>query len=260
MSNDKMKPPSDGDIRCAHEFTKIQPGYGFNRFIRKDELERSGCIVNNVLTIRCDLDVNQFSTKKQKVKPAMASYVSVPPRNLGQQFGALLSNSVGADVTFQISGKRFMAHRCVLAARSPVFMVELYGPMEESNTERVIQIDDMEPEVFEALLGFIYTDSLPEMKKKDEMVMAQLLLGAADRYDIKRLRLMCEDKLCRNINKCTVTNMLALVDQRPSCQGLKKACFEFLLRSPKLLQEVMAMEAFNHLANELLLFKVNAHG
>uniref|UniRef100_A0A0D9XJW9 BTB domain-containing protein n=1 Tax=Leersia perrieri TaxID=77586 RepID=A0A0D9XJW9_9ORYZ len=168
---------------------------------------------------------------------------------------------VGADVAFQVSGKQFMAHRCVLAARSPVFMVELYGrPMEESSTNHVIRIDDMEPKVFEALLSFIYTDSFPKMKKQDEVAMAQHLLGAAERYDLKRLRLMCEDKLCRHVSKSNVTDMLTLVDQRPSCQGLKKACFEFLLKSPKVLSEVVAMEAFDHLIKELSLSTLAARG
>ncbi|KAB8112806.1 hypothetical protein EE612_051541, partial [Oryza sativa] len=50
------------------------------------------------------------------------------------------------------------AHRCVLAARSPVFRAELFGPMKESAATAVITVDDMEAEVFRALLAFIYTD------------------------------------------------------------------------------------------------------
>ncbi|WVZ59059.1 hypothetical protein U9M48_009262 [Paspalum notatum var. saurae] len=75
--------------------------------------------------------------------------------------------------------------------------------MKESGTGGVVLIRDMEAQVFEALLYFIYTDMFPEMARDGEekeevvMAMAQHLLVAADRYDMERLKLMCEEKLCR---------------------------------------------------------------
>jgi speckle-type POZ protein len=38
------------------------------------------------------------------------------------------------DVTFHVGagGETFTAHRCVLAARSPVFMAQLFGPWKEN--------------------------------------------------------------------------------------------------------------------------------
>ena len=52
----------------------------------------------------------------------------------------------------------------MVAARSPVFMAELFGPMQEGTTSGAIHIQDMEPGVFKALLGFVYTDSMPKME------------------------------------------------------------------------------------------------
>ena len=48
-------------------------------------------------------------------------YIHIPESNLGQQFGELLEDVENADVTFDVSGENFHAHRVVLAARSPVF-------------------------------------------------------------------------------------------------------------------------------------------
>ena len=81
----------------------------------------------------------------------------------------------------------------------------LIGPMKERSS-RHVQIDDMEPRVFKAMLHFIYTDALPEMDKGDTVAMAQHLLVAADRYDLERLKLMCEHKLCECISTSKVTN------------------------------------------------------
>ena len=77
-----------------------------------------------------------------------------------QHLNHLFATKVGADVMFKVGDKEFAAHRCVLAARSVVFMAELFGPMKEGIA---IQIQDMEPNVFNALLDFVYTDSMPKM-------------------------------------------------------------------------------------------------
>jgi hypothetical protein len=78
---------------------------------------------------------------------------------------------VGGDVTFKVGGELITAHKCILAASSPVFKVEFFGPNpgNDKNTSTAaaaahIQIEDMKPEVFKAMLHFIYTDSLlPEI-------------------------------------------------------------------------------------------------
>jgi len=109
----------------------------------------------------------------------------------------------------------------------------------------------MEAQVFKALLYFMYTDSLPMAKKDDEEdeeeedVMSQHLLVAADKYNLERLKLICEDKLCKYIDVGTVATILALAEQH-HCHGLKKACFHFL-SSPTNLRAVMATDGFKHL-------------
>ncbi|XP_022681888.1 BTB/POZ and MATH domain-containing protein 1-like [Setaria italica] len=55
------------------------------------------------------------------------------------------------------------ARRCVLAARSTVFMAELFGDMKD-NSSACIEVKDMEVEVFRAMLYFIYTDTVPELE------------------------------------------------------------------------------------------------
>lgn len=84
----------------------------------------------------------------------------------------------------------------------------------------------MEPDVFRALLTFVYTDALPEtlnMKQKEETAMAQHLLVAADRYNLQRL--ICEDKLCTNVDMDTVATILALAEQSTIAKGFRRhAC------------------------------------
>jgi hypothetical protein len=53
------------------------------------------------------------------------------------------------------------------------------------------------------------------------------LLAAADRYSIRRLKLMCEDRLCSHIDTGSVATILALAEKH-RCAILKKVCLEFL--------------------------------
>ena len=150
-------------------------------------------------------------------------------------------------MVFQVGRETFPAHRCVLAARSPVFIAEFFGAMNESRTAAdVVLVHDMEAPVFKALLCFLYTDSLPEMTKEDEDIMCQHLLVAADKYDMERLKLMCEVKLCEYIDVGTAATILTLAEQH-HCHGLKKACFHFL-SDPEKLRVVMTSDCFKHLS------------
>jgi speckle-type POZ protein len=87
----------------------------------------------------------------------------------------LLSSGDGADVTLEVEGETFMAHRSILTAGSPVFKAELFSPTEvTSTTVSSVSIKAIEPRVFKALLHFIYTDSLPEIDDKGEKCIFEL--------------------------------------------------------------------------------------
>ncbi|CAN6235084.1 unnamed protein product [Urochloa humidicola] len=85
------------------------------------------------------------------------------------------------------------------------------------------------------------------MSKKDEDVMYQHLLVAADRYGTERLKLICEEKLCKYIDVGKVATVLTLAEQH-NCHWLKKACLDFLSASANL-KAVMASDGFEHLSS-----------
>ncbi|TVU24150.1 hypothetical protein EJB05_26551, partial [Eragrostis curvula] len=216
-------------------------GWGNGRFIEKKALEDSSYLKDDSFRVRCDLVVcNKFRTEDAK------QFVTVPPPDMQQHIGHLLTSQVGADVTIQVGMETFTAHRLVLAARSPVLMAELFVQMKKNNMCH-IQMDDMEPRVLKAMLHYIYNDSLLEVEKEEALVMAQQLLAVADRYDLTRLKLICEDKLCNFIDTSTVVTALVLAKEH-GCNGLKKACFEFL-KLPGNLKAIMLSDGFQHLTS-----------
>uniref|UniRef100_A0A0D3HDZ8 BTB domain-containing protein n=1 Tax=Oryza barthii TaxID=65489 RepID=A0A0D3HDZ8_9ORYZ len=211
---------------------------GYNSFIRRDDLERSGHLKDDCFAIGVHVVVT---------KEAVPSSITVPPSDMHLHYGDLLSSEerYATDVEFLVGGETFTAHRLVLAARSPVFMVELFGPMKEGTTVNKIHIFDMEAQVFRALLKFIYTDMLPEMDQEDETAMAQHLLVAADKYGLHRLKMICVEILSNHIDAYSVATILVLAEKH-YCYGLKEACFEFL-NSSAILSAIVNTSDFQYL-------------
>ncbi|TVU42537.1 hypothetical protein EJB05_08949, partial [Eragrostis curvula] len=202
------------------------PIWGTRTFIKWTELEESPYLRDDRLSIKCDITV---ILKESEALPE-SSLVHVPPSDLPEHFKKLAGMTVGTDVTFAVDGEAFYAHKIVLAARSPVFMAQLYGPVGEGNNRESITVEDMQLAVFKSLLHFIYTDSLTDMEHLDEddrREMIKHLLVAADWYALERLKLICEDILCRTLDAENAETTLALAEQH-SCKYLKEACLRYI--------------------------------
>ncbi|GJM91066.1 hypothetical protein PR202_ga07406 [Eleusine coracana subsp. coracana] len=224
------------------EYSAAGIGHGFDHFIEREGFEKSNPhLVDDRFTIRCDVTLfRRIRTEDRSVTPL--PQVVVPPPHLHQHLGDLLESRVGADVTFQVAGETFAAHKCILAARSPVFKAEL---VRTTGTGVCVRVDDMEAHVFKALLHFVYTDSLPEITEQEEGAMAEHMLVAADRYGMHRLKLICAEKLAEHVGLGTVATILVLAENY-RCHRLKKACIDFL-KCPPALDVVMALgDGFDH--------------
>ncbi|CAL5054285.1 unnamed protein product [Urochloa decumbens] len=218
--------------------------------IRRSELEgsRSRYVKDDCILVQCAINVLLGESRDAAVEgPVSKAVASIPSSDLNQQFGELLRSQKGADITFLVSGESVVAHRSVLAARSPVFMAELFGSMKE-RASPCVEIKDMEVDVFRAMLHFIYTDTAPELDQKGEQatLMAQHLLEAADRYGLERLKSICVEKVCIDISVDTVATTLALAEQH-GCSGLKSRCMMFILAAPENLHAVAATDGFKYL-------------
>ncbi|XP_044985315.1 BTB/POZ and MATH domain-containing protein 2-like [Hordeum vulgare subsp. vulgare] len=217
----------------THTFSRKAPNWGYHNLMKKAKLEKSEHLRDDCLTIRCDVTVMKEILHEEETRAS--------PDDLHRHLGDLLESKDAADLTFQVGGEIFPAHRCVMVARSSVFKAELLGAMEESSSS-TIKIYDMEPDVFKALLHFIYTDKVSPVV---DVVMASHLLVAADRYNIDRLKQICEEKLCCHVDSNMVATSLAIAEQH-GFHRLKEACLRFLA-SPSNLEAMMASEGYEHL-------------
>ncbi|KAM3198555.1 hypothetical protein ACQJBY_073605 [Aegilops geniculata] len=157
------------------------------------------------------------------------------------------------DVTFVVEKAEIQAHRLVLAMRSRVFAAELLGDMREGTTRRVT-VADMSASTFKAMIRFIYTDELPIKGKttnkcaaRRRVDMALDLLVAADRYDLEKLRLMCEKILSESIDVASVMPTLMAVHGRHRCHELEESCIKYLASDANVYAYVKATEEYKEL-------------
>ncbi|XP_021751739.1 BTB/POZ and MATH domain-containing protein 2-like [Chenopodium quinoa] len=220
--------------------------WGYKRFYKRTTLESSDYLKDDSLVITGTVGVVKSHTKGPK-----QYLIPVPPSDIGKQFGQLLESKTCTDVSFEVDGEIFDAHQVILAARSPVFRAQLFGPMKEKNMQ-CIRVEDIEAPVFKALLHFIYWDELPDMNeligsnyKGASTLMAQHMLAAADRYGLERLKLLCEAILSGDVAINNVATTLALAQQH-QCFQLKSKCLKFIA-SHQNLRAVMQTEGFEYL-------------
>ncbi|KAL3347548.1 hypothetical protein AABB24_021293 [Solanum stoloniferum] len=202
--------------------------WGYKRFFRRALLENSDYLKDDCLKINCTVGVVRSTIDISSLQP-----IQVPDSDMGSHFGMLLETMEGSDVVFIVAGEKFHAHKLVLTARSPVFRTELFDELMGDKQE--IVVTDMEPRVFKAMLHFIYRDSLEDEEIEDTSsssipsvtdTLTAKLLAAADRYDLTRLRRVCESHLCKDISVNSVSRTLALADRYHATE-LKAVCLRF---------------------------------
>lgn len=219
--------------------------WGYKRFFRRAMLESSDYLKDDCLKINCTVGVVVSAIDCSRLH-----LIQVPDSDIGSDFGTLLENMEGCDVVFNVAGEKFHAHKLVLTARSPIFRSEFIEAPDSDKQE--IVVSDMEPKVFKAMLHFVYRDTLDE----DEIIasssgssplvtdtLTAKLLAAADRYDLGRLRQMCESHLCKDISVNSVAHTLALAD-RYHASELKAICLKFVAEN---LAAVMRSDGFEYL-------------
>ncbi|KAL3579114.1 hypothetical protein D5086_020618 [Populus alba] len=220
--------------------------WGYKRFFRRTTLETSDYLKDDCLIMNCTVGVVRTHLEGPKQYS-----ISVPPSDMGQGLKELLESEAGCDIAFQVGDATFKAHKLILAARSPVFRAQFFGLVGDPKMDKVA-VKDVDPLIFKAMLLFIYTDKLPDVHEITGSTsmctstnMVQHLLAVSDLYNLDRLKLLCESKLCEELSAETVAITLALAEQH-QCVQLKAICLKFAA-NPENLGEVMQSEGFRHL-------------
>ncbi|XP_065205314.1 speckle-type POZ protein B-like isoform X24 [Planococcus citri] len=215
LNNDKKRKHSLAINEFSHPDID-DAGWGIEKFIKKDAKFRNKLLSNNnTLTISCEV-------KFSDMRSFCDSGIELPECDLSENFEALIKNHTLTDVVLSVNGIDFPAHKTVLAARSPVFCAMFTHSTTESELNRV-DIEDINEAVTEGMLKYIYTGKCDDLDK-----LAEGLLAAADKYDLRRLKIMCAQKLIEGLSIENATNVLILADMHHH-EDLKREAINFIV-------------------------------
>ncbi|XP_015112448.1 speckle-type POZ protein-like [Diachasma alloeum] len=138
------------------------------------------------ITINCNVEIPRGVITKSV---ASVSF-DLQKGQLNENFSQLIKDSRFVpfyDVTIIAERRKFRAHKLVLATRSTVFAAMFEHSKIGEHRKNEVKIEDMDEATVEGMLEFIYADSVKDLK-----MMARKLLQASDKYDLPRLKAMCE--------------------------------------------------------------------
>jgi speckle-type POZ protein len=200
--------------------------------VNKKLLLEYGDFVKENITIYCKIGVLKRNVLHGKSTATERYLHKTPTRDNNQdrilhQLEELFEKMPLSDVTFNIRGRKFGAHKAILAMGSPVFAAMFQHPTKELQSGQV-EVEDVDPDVFQEVLRYLYT-GLTQSTTMD--VMAPGLLAAAEKYLIDELKSRCETHLIRKMSAKNCLSLLTLTTHHPA-EHLKKYALEYFRRYP----------------------------
>jgi hypothetical protein len=191
---------------CGDHDYKKHIGFGFLKFIRRDVLiqKSSDLLPFNKLKLRFVIDL---------IEPNLVNSIDV---RLAHDLEKMINNKEFSDFRFIVGNKVFYGHKIFLSKRSKIYEAMFANDMEESRDNQCV-IHDIECDVFEELLKFIYTGIRPKVDS-----MAKKLLVAAEKYEILDLKSICEDIIFRDITIENAIQTLIFADRHMATKLIDK--------------------------------------
>jgi len=152
----------------------------------------------------------------------------IPLTNVERDLAAALDSGKGADVTFRVGGEEIVAHRTILAMRSPVFEAMLAWDGQPAaaaassggGSAAAIEVEDVEPAVFRQLLRWVYTGQCEEGAIE---AMADHLLVAAAKFGVADLQALASRTMVAALDAEKLCDYFALAHAHDD-EELKAAC------------------------------------
>lgn len=158
----------------------------------------------------------------------MNSYVNITAKKfeLFERLTRMYYEKPCTDIKINVGNKEFLAHKSILS-RSPVFAAMFSHEMLESK-ENVVDIKEVDPEIFEIFLKFLYLGEIDEIKiteSTNNMIFD--IIDLANIYQVEDLKIKLADIVARFTNISNVTDHLILADKY-NMTDLRNSCMFFI--------------------------------
>ena len=271
------------DTECAKDYT-FSPTQTKIGFLFGNPISQRAFSADDIITIRTDLRIKQSLDKYIVLEPSLSSMGCASAFNdllnqdeladvrliVNKHTDTSSSNSTDAvdkasattSTGTSVSTKRkysdvevadecdsiqlrIPAHKCILAARSPVFRAMFTGGMAETSSNEVL-IQDFDAVVMAEFVRFLYTDRCNRSALEQH---AEQLLAAACKYQVPGLETLCENYMIDNLTPTKVINLLSIADLY-STEKLRASALHYISRHAK--EMVQSEGFFESLSPELL--------
>jgi speckle-type POZ protein len=228
--------------KVHQQVLQSKPGLNMHFRLSKEDIEASDCLQSDgSLTFYCKILCHVMKEIDSPVNPPVLEIDCC--KELATEFENMFDEMPFSDVTINVHGREFPAHKYILATRSQVFAAMFNHPTKEKLTNQIV-IEDVEPEVFHQLLRFIYTGRLTSETME---AMAAALYIAADKYLLDRLKLECENYLLSKMSSVSCLELLLHAHLLNPAKQLKKKTIQFFRQHPG---DVMATDKWKKAKQE----------
>ncbi|CAL1272629.1 unnamed protein product [Larinioides sclopetarius] len=202
----------------GNTIASAEDGYIFERNLRSDiwqfpdfiKSQSSADFVFNfsfnfTVTSKRDEKISEQNFYEFPLYQELGSVASKDPLN--SDLLRLYNEQKFCDVALKSGDKEFGAHKNILSIRSPVFDSMFQNDMLEKSTG-VVNITDVDAEILNMMLEYIYSDKLEDLQMENAMKLYQ----AADKYQILSLKNKCSSLLKSTLTTRNVFRVLAFAD------------------------------------------------
>ena len=207
--------------------------FGFPEFITHKNLLAGNFLQDGNLTVICNIEYEKCCSSLVSCDLSISSH----PSSISHYVLDLFTSKKYSDIDIVVGEEKFPAHKVILSMRSLFFATMFAHPdMKEiaksclqncfrrnRNRKNIVQIEDVEPKVFESLLRFMYTNQL-ELQSEE---MAMDVLEAANRFLLEQPKRKSEEFLSKQLKLKNCSELLVLADC-VDAPLLKKTAIDFI--------------------------------
>ncbi|XP_074095898.1 speckle-type POZ protein-like [Cotesia typhae] len=204
LNHNLVKQVNPKNFQYGRFFSSSIDSWGFINFAVIDELleKKDEILPNDILTVCVNLTVYDDYLQVDN----SINLMKITTQKLSEDFEKLLISKKNSDVVIFVGDNKFDAHRFILTTRSCVFEA-MFSYDTKEKKENEVTITDIDGEIFEKLLEYIYTDKVEYLD-----IFAEELLEASDKYQLQGLKEMCEDSLAKTVSIENAIRIIILAD------------------------------------------------
>ncbi|XP_057318202.1 speckle-type POZ protein-like [Microplitis mediator] len=221
-------------------------GYAIQPSVQLSELFKNTDKLVPGDTLTVSLELTEFIVRSNTIPP-ITKLRLIKSKEIVEDLVALFHSKEGSDAVLVVGDKKIPAHKTLLMNRSNVFR-KMLTCHQKNNKNDEVNIPDMNSDLCEKLLEFIYTNNVTNV---DEV--AGRLYEVADKYQLPALKKLCEESFRKNVNVENAVQYLVLLNRHNANEDFLNYIADFIAINSKIITETEEYKALLNTNPALLL-------